>query len=116
MQSNFAIAIDKRPVKHFWKSRGGFLPIAIVERMIQGTIEDAELFFDGRKPEGVFAVSAHYAIARDGRVWQFVDDEDTAWSNGVLQNPELSVGWLKEVYQEKVNCNLVTLSIDYEGY
>ena len=116
MQSDFAIVIDRKPVKHFWKGRGGFLPIAIIERMIQGSIEDAELFFDGRKPEGVFAVSAHYAIARDGRVWQFVDDEDTAWSNGVLQNPDLSIGWLKEVYQEKVNCNLVTLSIDYEGY
>lgn len=116
MQSDFAIVIDKRPVKNFWKGRGGFLPIAIVEKMIQGKIEDAEQFFDGRRPEGEFAVSAHYAVARDGRVWQFVDDEDTAWSNGVLQEPAQNVGWLKEVYQEKVNCNLVTLSIDYEGY
>lgn len=116
MQNDFAITIDKKPVKNFWKGRGGFLPIAIVERMIQGSIEDAELYFDGRGPDGVFAVSAHYAVARDGRVWQFVADEDTAWSNGVLQNPDLSIGWLQEVYQEKVNCNLVTLSIDYEGF
>jgi hypothetical protein len=116
MQSDFALVIEKRPIKNFWKGRGGFLPIAIVERMMQGSIEDAEHYFNGRSPEGVFAVSAHYGIARDGRVWQFVNDEDTAWSNGVLQNPDLSIGWLKEVYQEKVNCNLVTLSVDYEGY
>lgn len=116
MSSDFAVTIEKRPVKNFWKGRGGFLPIAIVERMIQGSIEDAEQYFNGRSPEGVFAVSAHYGVARDGRVWQFVEDDDTAWSNGVLQNPDLSVDWLKEVYQEKVNCNLVTLSIDYEGY
>lgn len=116
MQSDFALVIEKRPVKNFWKGRGGFLPIAIVERMMQGSIEDAEQYFNGRSPEGVFAVSAHYGVARDGRVWQFVADEDTAWSNGVLQNPDLSIGWLKEVYQEKVNCNLVTLSVDYEGY
>ncbi len=116
MQSDFAIVVEKKPVKNFWKGRGGFLPIAIVERMIQGTIEDAQLYFDGRGPGTAFAVSAHYGVARDGRVWQFVADEDTAWSNGVLQSPELSVGWLEEVYRERVNCNLVTLSIDYEGF
>ncbi|HEX2911448.1 MAG TPA: N-acetylmuramoyl-L-alanine amidase [Chloroflexia bacterium] len=116
MVNEYAINIEQRPVSHFWKGRGGFLPIAIVEHMMQGTLEETWRYFNGKVETGEYAVSAHYGIGRDGRIWQFVADEDTAWSNGILQEPDLSIGWLKEVYQERINCNLVTLSIEYEGF
>ncbi len=116
MHSDYAIMIEKKLVGHHWKGRGGFMPIAIVEHMMQGTLEDTWHYFDGRTTEATYQVSAHYGIGKDGRVWQFVEDEDTAWANGIMQNPDTAIGWLKEVYEEQVNCNLVTLAIEYEGF
>lgn len=116
MSEQMAIAVEKRLVKHSWKGRGGFLPMAIVEHMMQGSLEETWQYFDGTNPEGEYPVSAHYGVARDGRVWQFVDEEDTAWANGVLQNPDTAIDWVKEVYEEQVNCNLVTLAVEYEGF
>lgn len=110
------IAVEKHPVKNSWKGRGGFMPVAIVEHMMQGSLEETWQYFDGKGEEGNWAVSAHYGIGREGQVWQFVADEDTAWANGVLQNPDTEIGWLKEVAEEGVNCNLVTLAIEYEGF
>ncbi len=115
MNNNYALAIEKRPVSHCWKGRGGFMPIAIVERSMQGTMEDCWRYFDGQNNGQKYTISAHYGVGQDGQVWQFVEDEDTAWSNGVLQAPDLSIDWLKEVFEEQVNCNLITLSIEYEG-
>ena len=115
MQNAQAIKIEKKPVSHHWQGRGGYMPIAIVEHMMQGTLEESWHYFDGKTDE-VHAKSAHYGVGRDGRVWQFVEDEDTAWANGVLQYPDLSIEWLKEVAEEQVNCNLVTLAVEYEGF
>src|SRR5689334_13167236 len=114
MTTDYAVAIEPHFVKNFWPGRDGYMPMAIVEHMMQGTIEETWSYFMGR--EGNFGVSAHYGIARDGRIWQFVRDEDTAWANGVLNKPDTSIDWLKEVYEEGVNANLVTLAIEYEGY
>ncbi len=115
-ENHISLSIEKHPVKHCWKGRGGFLPIAIVEHMMQGSLEDTWQYFNGSHPDGRYEKSAHYGIARDGRVWQFVEDEDTAWANGVLQAPDTTIDWLKEVSEEQVNANLVTLAIEYEGY
>ena len=118
MHNDYAIMIEKKLVGQHWDGRGGFMPVAIVEQMMQGTLEATWRYFDG-KAEGTgpsYAVSAHYGVGQDGRVWQFVEDENTAWSNGILQNPDPTIGWLKEVADENLNCNLVTLSIQYEGF
>jgi hypothetical protein len=79
---------------------------------MQGSLEEAEKYFDGERN---YHVSAHYGVARDGRVWQFVKDEDTAWANGVIQQPDASLDWLKEALAEKANINLLTIAIEYEG-
>ncbi len=110
------LEIEQRPVRQYWKGRGGFMPVAIVEHMMQGSIEETWSYFDGQTSDAQARVSAHYGVARDGRVWQFVADEDSAWANGILQKPDTSLVWLKEVYEEDVNCNLVTLAIEYEGF
>jgi len=112
--SDYALTIEPHFVKNFWPGRDGYAPIAIVEHMMQGTLEDTRKYFNGEIEE--YYVSAHYGIGRDGRIWQFVRDEDTAWSNGVLNAPDVSIDWIKEVQDEKVNANLVTLSIEYEGF
>ncbi len=108
------MTIEPHYVKNFWPGRDGYMPMAIVEHMMQGTIDETFRYFNGE--EGDYYVSAHYGIGRDGRIWQFVRDEDTAWANGVLNNPDTSIDWLDEVSREKVNPNLITLSIEYEGF
>lgn len=115
MQDDYAIVVEKRPVTQQWDGRGGFLPIAIVEHMMQGTLEETWRYFNGTA-EDAGLISAHYGVGRDGRVWQFVADENTAWANGLLQSPDTTIPWLKEVYEEQVNCNLVTLAVQYEGF
>ena len=52
----------------------------------------------GGSPEGVISwfrnprarSSAHYLVARDGTIYQFVQDEDTAWHAGIPPRPGLS--------------------------
>lgn len=108
---------EQHLVKNFWQGRGNAKPLAIVEHVMQGTLEETAAIFDGKPTNDghAYKVSAHYGVARDGRVWQFVRDEDTAWANGVLSNPDPALDWLQP-NQPKFNANVVTLSVEYEGF
>lgn len=114
---NYAIEIQQRPVKNFWQSRGYSKPMAIVEHIMQGTLEETFALFNGNPASDgqTYKVSAHYGVARDGRVWQFVRDEDTAWANGILNDPDPRLEWLQTAQAQKVNPNVVTLAVEYEG-
>ncbi len=107
------ISIEQQPVKNFWSGRGQAKPLAIVEGILPASLAEIFEIFNGKPTrEGrSYKVSAHYAIGRDGRVWQFVQDEDTAWANGVTNQPDPNLDWLQTV----PNPNLVTLAIGYEG-
>jgi len=113
MTQDYAISIESHLVKNFWPGRGPNEPLAIVERMMQGTIETTRKYFNGEM--GDYKVSAHYGVARDGRVWQFVRDEDTAWANGVVNRPDPGLNWVQEALASHTNLNTITLSIEYEG-
>lgn len=106
-------SIEQQPVKNFWPGRGQAKPLAIVEGRLPASLAEIFEIFDGKpNRNGVsYKVSAHYAIGRDGRVWQFVQDEDTAWANGVTNQPDPNLDWLHTTS----NPNLVTLAIGYEG-
>jgi N-acetyl-anhydromuramyl-L-alanine amidase AmpD len=64
-------------------------------------------------------VSAHFVVARDGRVTQLVDIADTAWANGTspAQSNPLWNGHatLQAVRERNINANLYTVSIEHEG-
>jgi|GEM_PF-1822637 len=109
-----AISIELYPVKNFWKGRGQQHPVAIVEHTMQGTLEDTFRYFNGDL--GNYPVSAHYGVGRDGRIWQFVAVEDTAWANGIVQDYDITLDWVTEALREGVNLNSITISIEYEGY
>jgi N-acetyl-anhydromuramyl-L-alanine amidase AmpD len=112
-----AIEIEQHLVKNFWQGRGNLQPVAIVEHTMQGELANTFAIFNGAPtPTGQsYRISAHYGVAKDGRVWQFVRDEDTAWANGVLNQPDPSLDWLHTPQNGKFNPNTVTLSIEYEG-
>ncbi|OAI14540.1 hypothetical protein A1507_15315 [Methylomonas koyamae] len=65
---------------------GGFRPDAIVLHSV-ADLAQAEL---GYQTGGSF-VSAHYAIAGDGRVRQYVDEKDTAFHAGLVVNPSAAL-------------------------
>jgi len=48
-------------------------------------------------------VSAHFFIARDGQLWQFVSCDDRAWHAG------------ESTYRGKANCNNYSVGIELEG-
>ena len=78
---------------------------------MQGTMESTLSWFSYPKSE----VSAHYGIAKDGRIWQFVDPHNTAWANGIVSEPDTSIKWLAVAVRDGVNPNYLTISIEHEG-
>lgn len=98
--------------------RLGHLPVAIVDHSAQGSESALQAWFGSLAS----AVSAHYSVAKDGRIYQHVSEDDAAWANGI--NPakgadyyrsDLSVPWIADLYRMHVNANLVTISIEHEG-
>lgn len=59
--------------------------------------------------------SAHFGVALDGRIWQWVRIEDTAWANGFVNLSEYSPSWVAEADAKGVNINTLTVSIEHEG-
>jgi N-acetyl-anhydromuramyl-L-alanine amidase AmpD len=110
---DFVISIEPHLVKNFWSGRGNQHPVAIVEHIMQGNIDSTLRYFNGES--GKYPVSAHYGVARDGRIWQFVLEENTAWSNGIIQQPDSELAWIKDAQEQGLNLNTLTISIQYEG-
>lgn len=107
-----AYRIEWKGSPNFWYGRAGQSALAIVDHIMQGTMESTNGWFKSRRSDA----STHFGVARDGRIWQWVEVENTAWANGLLQNPDMSVGWIAECQRENINPNTRTISIEHEGY
>ncbi len=91
--------------------RRGHTPIAIVNHISEGSAQSCISWFTTpRNKES----SAHFLVAKDGTVYQFVRIEDNAWANGLTQS-EINISKNKLVIQKKVNPNWWTVSIEHEG-
>lgn len=99
------------PSPNFWPGRNGKKPIAIVVHIEAGTEAGSDAWFANPASK----VSAHYSISKEGVIHQHVRDQDTAWANGVLDRPDMSVPWIAELARGGANPNFVTLSIEHEG-
>lgn len=104
--------------QNFWTGRDGESAVAIVDHCMskgadgtRATLESCANWFANPKSE----VSAHFGVGKDGRVWQFVDVHNTAWANGILEQPDMSLPWLAECVSKKINPNRRTISIEHEG-
>jgi N-acetyl-anhydromuramyl-L-alanine amidase AmpD len=96
------------------KGRTGWKPDIIVNHITEGSFEGAVSWLCNRAS----GVSAHFVVARDGRITQLVSIEDTAWTNGTnntTDNRGNQHSLLKSVRERGVNANLYTISIEYEG-
>src|SRR4051794_33839670 len=94
-----------------WVGRDNNTVVAIVNHIMQGTMESTNGWFKNRRSD----VSAHFGVAKDGRIWQWVRVPDAAWGNGIPESPDLSLDWLADGLKRKINPNNLTVSIEHEG-
>ena len=95
-----------KPVPNFEKGRKGHKPEIICLHIGDGTKKQIySEFLNAEK-------SSHYCVNKDGSVWQFVLDENTAWTNGDIKAPTSEV----VISKGKLNPNTYSLSIEHEGY
>jgi N-acetyl-anhydromuramyl-L-alanine amidase AmpD len=98
--------IQWKPVINKWNGRYGHRPEAIVIHIAEGYLNGAYSWFNNSNSQA----SSHYMTGRNGEIWQFVADEDTAWHAGGPANPS----W--NLLKPGVNPNLYTIGIEHEGF
>lgn len=98
--------IQWKPVVNYWQGRSGYRPEAIVLHIAEGWLNGGYAWFNTPSSQ----VSAHYMIGKNGEVWQFVADENTAWHAGGASNPS----W--NLLKNNTNPNLYTIGIEHEGF
>lgn len=98
--------IKWKPVINYSKGRFGFKPEAIVIHIAEGWLAGVYSWFNNPSSQ----VSSHYMIGKNGEIWQFVSDEDTAWHAGGVSN----ASWSK--LKSGINPNLYTVGIENEGF
>lgn len=92
---------------NFYTGRGGHNVFAIVNHVMCGSEGGTDSWFQNPNSQ----VSAHYGVAKDGTIHQYVKDEDTAWAVGHVNNPTWAL-----MGQSAGHPNMVTISIEHEGY
>lgn len=92
-------------------SRGGIVPVCIVNHISAGTMGSMDNWFTSSGNE---VSSAHFGVAKDGRIHQYVKIERMAWANG-LRMDNLRAATAPIVFDKKINPNLYSVSIEHEG-
>jgi N-acetylmuramoyl-L-alanine amidase len=82
-----------------------YKPMAIVLHLMDGTLAGTDAWF--ANPDA--KVSAHYGIGKDGKIHQYVKEEDTAFHAGRVAD---SI-WLPAMLG--VNPNVFTIGVEHEG-
>ena len=98
------------------RGRQGQIPDMIVSHITEGSFSGAVSWLTNPASR----VSAHFVVARDGRITQLVDIEDTAWANGTRPGNPSDNLWnghsaLERVRTSGLNTNAHSVSIEHEG-
>jgi len=93
--------------------RQGHIPDIIVCHITDGAFPGSISWVTNPQSE----VSYHYMISRSGEITQCVDIENTAWANGTSNNGtrDNRHSRLAAVRDRRINANLYTVSIGFEG-
>ncbi len=107
--------ITKLSTQNQTKGRGGKVPIMIVCHRTCGRFDGAVSWLCNTQS----GASAHFVVAKDGRITQLVDIENTAWCNGTSTDSSSTKYYknssLKAVRETSANANSYTVSIEFEG-
>ncbi len=97
------------------KGRNGQVPIMIVCHRTCGKYEGAVSWLSNVQS----GASSHFVVAKDGRITQLVDIENTAWCNGTSTESTSTKYYknsrLKVVREKSENANNYSVSIEFEG-
>lgn len=104
---DFPIETIAVPEQNFRAGRSGKVPDCIVIHVVEGSKSSCIQTFKDPKTQK----STHFLVGKDGSVVQFVSTKDTAFGNGIVDNP--ISGLL--LSRPGVNPNLWTISIEHEG-
>ena len=96
---------ERHPTPNFERGRQGELPRLIVLHTTVGSWSGTIDWF-GRKES---RVSSHYLVGLDGRVAQFVDEQDTARHAGKVLDPSCEL-----VIERGGNPNLYSVGVEFE--
>ena len=98
------MVITQMLVKNFGE-RGKFKPEAIVIHIGEGTKEQIASTFRYEQK------SSHYLVCKNGEIWQFVNEDKSAWHAGNVIKPT------SKMVKERLiqNPNLWTIGIEHEG-
>lgn len=110
-EASMAPTITKKitPV-NFWPGRNGNPVEAVVIHVSEGGKAGVDSWFHNPDSEA----SAHYLVNKDGTIWQFVEEADTAWANGKLNKPNLAEPLIAKWSASGTNPNRTTVSIETE--
>jgi len=106
--------IIQRPSPNISVGRHGWTPDLIVCHITEGGFDGTVSWITNRASQ----VSYHFVVARDGRIVQAVDIENTAWANGTTNNGDNRDNrhsTIDIVRERRVNANLYSISIGFEG-
>jgi N-acetyl-anhydromuramyl-L-alanine amidase AmpD len=99
------VNIKWTPSPNFTAGRKGKKIIAIVDHVTAGYMPGCLNWLCNPKAQA----SAHYLVTKDGRIFQLVKDENTAWHAGMVNRP----CW--QLY-DGTNPNYYTIGIEHEGF
>ncbi len=97
--------IIKKQTPHFTK--GGNKKNVVSIHIMDGTLIGTTSWFAAPKSK----VSAHYAVGAKGEIYQYVDENDTAWAQGVVKSPSSKL----VLSRLGINPNSYCISIECEG-
>lgn len=100
---------------------GGIWALGLVLHVMEGTLEGSDSWFRRAPTNEDPGSSAHFGLAKDGRLWQWVDTSDRAWAqsegNGSYVSVELEgyPGDTPTLAQRAVLVRLVQWMHDHHG-
>lgn len=97
--------IQQAPSPNFRIGRNGRSILAIVDHITAGAFPGALNWLQNPQAQA----SAHYLVTRSGEIYQLVQDVDTAWHAGVVNNPDWTL-------YDGTNPNRYTIGIEHEGW
>ncbi|MCR4441712.1 MAG: N-acetylmuramoyl-L-alanine amidase [Peptococcaceae bacterium] len=89
------------------KGRNGHKVIAVVDHIMDGTLQGTDAWFNNEKSGGA---SAHFGVGKNGEIHQYVSLGDVAWHAGNVDEPSWAL------LKPDINPNWYTIGIEHEGH
>lgn len=97
---------------NFWPGRNGHPIESVVYHVAEGSRSSVTSWFNNPDSEA----STQVLVCKDGTRLRYVRDQDTAWANGVMAEPNMADPIIANWKNSNINPNRRTLSVETERY